>query len=465
MDQLLDWDRRAWLRLLIVLGTLALTTLLARSPTPLVLAVGLGGVGALLALLRWPALGLGLLIVGTVLVPFGVNTGTQTRVNIAVILVAALSLQLIVEKLLTHDLRFLPSRTIRPLVALVIVSLLAFVNGLQHWMIFADLAPVRAQLGGLAIFVLSACAFTMFGHRVRDVQMLSRLTWTFLAVAAVCALERALLPFAALRTLYEVVANGSMFWLWMVILAFSQGAFNRKLAAPWRLALLGLVGLYMYFAIAKDSSWNSGWLPELIAIAVIACVGWGQIGFATALAGSTALLLKGADIANALLYHNQKNQFDLLTRTAAWEIVGKLIQLDPILGIGFANYYYYTALFPILGIYGINFNSHNNYVDILAQTGVIGMICFLWFFGELFWAAWSLRKRVAPGFGQAFVYGIIGAIPAVLSAAFLGDWLLPFVYNIGLVGFRASVLAWLFMGGLLVIEHQTAQAEVSKDAC
>jgi hypothetical protein len=38
----------------------------------------------------------------------------------------------------------------------------------------------------------------------------------------------------------------------------------------------------------------------------------------------------------------------------------------------------------------------------------------------------------------------------------LGDWVLPFVYNVGFGGFRASVLGWLFMGGLVALEQMTA---------
>jgi hypothetical protein len=34
-----------------------------------------------------------------------------------------------------------------------------------------------------------------------------------------------------------------------------------------------------------------------------------------------------------------------------------------------------------------------------------------------------------------------------------GDWVLPFFYNIGLNGFRASMLGWLFLGGLVSIEQ------------
>jgi hypothetical protein len=40
----------------------------------------------------------------------------------------------------------------------------------------------------------------------------------------------------------------------------------------------------------------------------------------------------------------------------------------------------------------------------------------------------------------------------MLVAAYMGDWVLPFVYNVGLNGFRASVLAWMFLGGLVVLE-------------
>jgi hypothetical protein len=34
----------------------------------------------------------------------------------------------------------------------------------------------------------------------------------------------------------------------------------------------------------------------------------------------------------------------------------------------------------------------------------------------------------------------------------LGDWILPFVYNVGLAGFRGSVVAWLMLGGLVALD-------------
>jgi hypothetical protein len=46
----------------------------------------------------------------------------------------------------------------------------------------------------------------------------------------------------------------------------------------------------------------------------------------------------------------------------------------------------------------------------------------------------------------------------------LGDWVIPFVYNVGLIGFRSSVFGWLFMGGLVVIEQLYPKAPDTSEA-
>ena len=61
-------------------------------------------------------------------------------------------------------------------------------------------------------------------------------------------------------------------------------------------------------------------------------------------------------------------------------------------------------------------------------------------------------------FSTAYVYGVLAALVGTLIAAALGDWVLPFVYNIGLGGIRATIPAWMFMGGLLVIEQSVRES-------
>jgi O-antigen ligase len=146
------------------------------------------------------------------------------------------------------------------------------------------------------------------------------------------------------------------------------------------------------------------------------------------------------------------DEYSISTRFDAWIIMGQIIKINPILGLGFANYYWYTPLFPIRG-YAVSFNSHNNYVDILAQTGLVGLFCVLWIFWEAGWLGWRLREQVPSGFAQAYVYGALGGLAGMIVAGMLGDWILPFFYNVGLNGFRSSMIGWLFLGGLVSLEH------------
>ena len=62
------------------------------------------------------------------------------------------------------------------------------------------------------------------------------------------------------------------------------------------------------------------------------------------------------------------------------------------------------------------------------------------------------------GFAPAYLYGAVGGLAGTVALGMFGDWVLHFVYNIGLNGFRSSILAWLFLGGLVTLEHIRAPA-------
>jgi len=130
------------------------------------------------------------------------------------------------------------------------------------------------------------------------------------------------------------------------------------------------------------------------------------------------------------------------------------------LGLGFANYYWYTPLFHIRG-YAVNFNSHNNYVDIVAQTGFVGLVCFLLFLWQVGWLGWRLREQVPAGFAQAYVYGALGGLVGITVVGMMGDWVVPFFYNIGLSGFRSSMFGWLFLGGLVSLEQMVRKQKLT----
>jgi hypothetical protein len=68
---------------------------------------------------------------------------------------------------------------------------------------------------------------------------------------------------------------------------------------------------------------------------------------------------------------------------------------------------------------------------------------------------------IQGGFTHAYVVGALGGLAGMLVAGMLGDWMIPFVYNVGLEGFRASIFGWLFLGGLVAIEQMYKKGQLT----
>jgi O-antigen ligase len=211
--------------------------------------------------------------------------------------------------------------------------------------------------------------------------------------------------------------------------------------------MMGLVLGILAVGFFPSRSWVSGWFPPLVALIVLFSLRAPRIVLFTGITGGSAVMIALPGLIRHLL---DSEGYSLITRLEGWQILAEILKINPILGLGPANYYHYTAQFSIRGWY-VSFNSHNNFIDIFAQVGLLGLICFLWFFWEMGRMIWRLRTNAAEGFEKGYVYGSLSGLIGTLTAAMFGDWVIPFVYNIGLEGFRSSVLAWVFLGGALAI--------------
>jgi O-antigen ligase len=437
-------------RLLIIAGVLAATAFLSRNPSERRMAI-LVAVVVTLVFWRWPPLGLVAIIGAAMVVPFAIGTGTESSLNAAVLLVALLVGLWMLRSFVRRDLHLVGSRPIVPLIGFLCVALLSFFVGLRPLMAFVETAPLRAQFGGLAIFCLSVGAFLLVAHQVRDARWLQVMSWLFLALGAFDIFGRLIPEFRQNVTLYIIQpgADGSLFWVWLVALAFSQAVYNRDLKMPWRLALGCLTVATLYHGMLNNRDWVSGWLPALVGIVVILWAATPRLGFALTLVGGAFAVMQTSSIIEFVMVGD--NDYSQMTRLEAWKIMAELIAINPIFGLGPANYYWYTPQFSILG-WNVQFNSHNNFIDIAAQTGLLGLAFFTWFLCAVGWLGWSLRSRVPAGFSRAYVYGAVGGFAGTVVAGMLGDWVLPFAYNVGVQGFRASVIGWLFLGGLVALE-------------
>jgi len=334
----------------------------------------------------------------------------------------------------------------------LVIATVSFGMGQFPWFVFARQAPITAQAAGFAIVVFSVGGMLLSAHLLQDINWLKTIVWIFLGLFAIYIISR-VANLSFISNLYNqgFVAQ-SMSWTWLITLTFGQIIYNNKLSRRVRGILIGLVVLTFYVAFVQGFEWKSGWVPPLVAVFVLLAIRYRKltiiaIPFAVMLALYAAVHLIATD------------EYSWGTRTDAWRIILEISRVSPLLGMGFSNYYWYTPLFPIRG-WHVSFNSHSQFVDLIAQTGYFGLISFLWLFFAIARLSISLARRLPGGFAQAYSHAVFAGVIASMVAAYLGDWVLPFVYNVGLSGFRASILPWIFMGGLIGLEQMFARNKI-----
>jgi hypothetical protein len=416
----------------------------------LVFVAGFFTIIAGVALLKWPIVGLASLPIISLVVSYTLGTGSQTGINATAMLVLLLTGTWLLEMLVhNRQIRLLPFRPITASLLLIIVALVSFGFGQFNWFP-TNSAPLTAQVGGLMIFMLSVCAFLVYAHQVRSINELQWINWIFLASGFLFLLMRNfrfLRPYVR-QFFVQEASQGSVFFIWLVSLAAGQLLINKKLHPAVRILLGGLILLFFYQNMGIGRAWASGWLPVLVSLMVIVILYKPRLGIAIAALGAIVVLATPGLLSGLL--SEGDNSYSIITRVEAWRILVEIIKVSPLLGVGMANYYWYTSMFRILG-YQIQFNSHNNYIDIIAQTGLVGVTIFIWFLWEVWRVGWRTLSKAPEGFARAYVIAAIGGLAGTAFAGLLGDWVIPFVYNVGLNGYRMSVFAWVFLGGLLAV--------------
>lgn len=411
--------------------------------TIMLLLVGaVGGIGVFLALLRFPSLGFILLLLGGMFVPFTGPGGFNISILTVILMIGLWFMDMFVVR---HRFEFVKSRVVRPAVYMLIVSVIAFAMGQIPYFVFANQAPIDAQIGGFAIYFFLVAAMIMTANVLRDVKWLKAIVWTFIGLGVIYVLGRTL-HIEVVDSIYAhgVYAN-SMFWMWLIALPLSQAIFNNHLKLRIRIVLYGIVALTFYVAFVQQNDWKSGWVPAAVVAAALIGLRFKQVLPFTI----PFVIMVAAYLAQDLI---ATDLYSWGTRVDAWLVVLDISRASPIIGLGFSNYYWYAKVFTLRG-YTTRFNSHSQFVDIIAQTGVLGLVCFMWILFEVGRLAWKIINQVPDGFAKGYAYGVFAGVLGSLMAAFLVDWLLPFAYNIGLDGVRASVLPWIFFGGLISLEQ------------
>jgi hypothetical protein len=410
--------------------------------------------------------GLTILIASAVAFPMEFGGGGRKPLNAALPLAAGIvALWLLGVFVFRRRTGLVPSRVVYAVGIFMALGVASFVAGQFPKDGIAG-APLGAQLAGLALVLVSGGLLLTVGSLVRQLQELQFLTWVFVGAGSITCITQS---FSGLDIVGRWVVGGSvgsLFWVWLVAVSLSQSACNRDLKLLTRLFLFSIAAIALYRGLFLARSWVSGWVPLLVTVGIVAFFRSPRVAFSLSLLIPPAILLWGGRFIQSV---SDTEQYSSMTRLEAWKVLWPLIEKSPLVGLGPSHYYYYTENLPILGWY-VKFCSHNQYVDLVAQYGFLGLAAFCWLVLEITSTTLWLRPRVRTYFANSYLIGAVAGIGGTIVSGMLADWIIPFYYNIGIGGFRSSLLFWFFLGGVLTLRRMTLdelerEAEESDQIC
>lgn len=429
----------------------------------------LGVAFAAIVLLIQPTLALPAIFIAALFVPVEFNTGTAVSLNPVSLAIPALVVLWVMDRGLRGRLQIVPSAVNRPLVLFLLATLFSLLVGTVYW----DPAVPRpgnftlVQLGQVAIFAFSACAFWLTANLVADEIWLWRLTFFYLAAAGIVVILLVLPPTGPFASRITTMGlHRAPFWMLLTAVLGGQLLFNRELPSRWRVFLCATLAAVLYYAFYLQRKTASNWTGVVATIGVLAWLRfprlrWPVLGLLAGLAvtgvlSSTVYTFAGGDTE---WESSGGSRITLITR------VLEVTMRNPITGLGPAAYRPYARMEPLP--YGLalwiqpEVSAHNNYVDLFSHAGLIGLALFVWFAVEVARLGLSLRSRFKTGFAAGYVNSMLAVGVGALTLMLFADWILPFVYNVRFEGFQASVLVWLFLGGLVALEHMAGQRQVA----
>jgi len=212
---------------------------------------------------------------------------------------------------------------------------------------------------------------------------------------------------------------------------YSRLWFQRRYAAYGLTALMGFVSTGLIVA-ALVMSWSRGaWLSAAIAVFVMAVLlprrAWQRVVLCLILI-SAGLLVWSVDLLPAAITQRiassteeffafddvrgvdiTVDNYAVVERLAHWQAALNMAQAHP-LGVGLGGFNAAYEDYRLLNWPQALGHAHNYYLNVLAETGIIGLALYLVFQGTALWLAFKGRSHVSPSVKS-------------LSVALVGAWI------------------------------------------
>jgi len=225
------------------------------------------------------------------------------------------------------------------------------------------------------------------------------------------------------------------------------------LAASWsRGAWMGFGAALLVLAAALPR--RGLWGIVLVALVVLVALGLYNAGLLPAAIADrmTSFLaytrfedVRGVGINDA--------NYAVLERMAHWQAALEMWRARFWLGVGFGCYEPAYSAYRLINWPFALGHAHNYYLNMLAETGLLGLVAYLLFLGSVFWGLWRASRRLA-GWQRGLTLGLVAAW-AHFAVHSLVDNLL--VNNVHLhLGALLALSAWLISERLTAEDAKNA---------
>jgi O-antigen ligase len=377
-------------------------------------------------------------------IPFNLPTGRGSPIVASLLLSMGLVGLWVLRMMLIEKKITLKSSPVNlPTIGFVAITMvsLAWSNIFRDPSVSVPNIFIFVQLGAAGVMVMSPVVSLLVGNTITNGRQLKIIAVIMMLIGLIGLVENFLNI-----NLYTVIVGLTS--LWVVALAVSFTFFDQTMSKLIKIGLMVMAGLWVLWNLVLNLNWYAGWLPGIVALGVIAFFRSKRL-----LIVFTVLVLAYIAINYTVIAQNIsfKQVNDGNTRMDAWLVNWNVTSQHLFFGTGPAGYAaYYMALDPNRAM-----ATHNNYIDIISETGVTGLVLYLWLFGAFVWQGYRVVKRLKgrKDFYEALgISAFAGLIGCIVIMAF-GDWLIPFAYTQTIAGYNYTVYSWIFMGTILALDN------------